>query len=157
MLDYEILNYKSKLSLNENDFNDSSLYIDLLSKTIDLSSIRLENFTFVTVANEYTARPDLISLAVYGDDKYADIICKVNGISNPFEVNAGMILIIPAIETVLTYLTKGLPNKIAKPDELITSSVKTNQKSKNEKRTPAQQVVGENTFIIDRTNKIVYY
>ena len=42
------------------------------------------------------ARPDLLSYDLYGDELYADILCKLNGISNPLELNEGMIIIIPS-------------------------------------------------------------
>ena len=34
---------------------------------------------------------------------------------------------------------------------------KINQKAKNADRSPGEQIVGDSTFIIDRTNKIVFY
>ena len=40
-------------------------------------------------------RLDLISLKYYSSDKLVDIICKANGISNPFAVPRGTILVIP--------------------------------------------------------------
>ena len=47
----------------------------------------------VEVTEDYIARPDLISLKAYNSDDYTDIICKLNGISNPFELNKGDILV----------------------------------------------------------------
>ena len=45
------------------------------------------NYNIFEVTEEYVARPDLISYDAYGDEMYTDVICKLNGISNPFELN----------------------------------------------------------------------
>ena len=80
-------------------------YKDLLCHTLNDEEPIFEGITFIEVIEDYVARPDLISLAVYGTDKYADIICKINGISNPFELNTGMILLIPSLSN-LTFFYK---------------------------------------------------
>ena len=72
-------------------------YKDLLCNTLSDEEPVFEGIEFIRVTDDYVARPDLISLAVYGTDQYADILCKINGISNPFELNADMILLIPNI------------------------------------------------------------
>ena len=46
-------------------------------------------------------RPDLISLQYYGATDYIDIILKANGISNPFCIKEGMILMIPDITAAM--------------------------------------------------------
>ena len=101
MLNYIILNNKALMQFQDND--GTYMYgSDLLSE----SFFSIENdtkgwyetlkktCTFCVVSKEYIARPDLVSLAFYKTDEYADIICKVNGISNPFELNENMVLLI---------------------------------------------------------------
>ena len=67
MLDYDILNKKPTLLANSNDE-----FIDLAQQTYNIkNTVKGE---ILIVNKYYVARPDLISLAVYGDDKYADII-----------------------------------------------------------------------------------
>ena len=39
----------------------------------------------------------------------------------------------------------------------ITNIRKNNQKLKNERRTPNEQIIGESNFVIDKANRIVYY
>jgi hypothetical protein len=46
------------------------------------------------------ARPDLISLATYNDASYADLICKLNGISNMFELNEDDVIVIPTYDYI---------------------------------------------------------
>jgi hypothetical protein len=53
------------------------------------------------VTEYYSGRIDLISLSVYGTLELCDQILKFNGISNPFSVGVGDILIIPPAEALL--------------------------------------------------------
>ena len=74
MLDYRLINSKPLITINDVS------YKDLLAKTFNDNR---GYYPQVIIVNEYyVARPDLISLAMYGDDKYADVICKINGILN---------------------------------------------------------------------------
>ena len=118
---------------------------------------------FVEVNEYYVARPDLVSLAIYGEDKYADIICKVNGISNPFELNEGQIIFLPTYETINNiYIT----NNKHKKTEVINKESKTKisldskigaQKRKDERRSPSQQLIGDKNYIIDKSLGVVFY
>lgn len=154
MLDYKLLEYKQKI---EN--KSGELYIDLLSKSYN------ENIPIVgaplLVNKYYVARPDLISLAVYGDDRYADIICKINGISNPFELNENDILFIPSIEFIQDF-SKNYGEKselIENPteDKIVQRNKNDYRKQRNEKRTSNDMVVGESNFVIDRSLGLVFY
>jgi hypothetical protein len=159
MLDYSILKGKSTIELPYDYLTGATTKCkDLLSKVIDTENVVINDCNVVTVTKEYVARPDLVSLAVYGNDMYADIICKINGISNPFELNAGMILVIPDFASIIQICKLAKASEtLANSSEYISKSVKTNQKTKQDKRSPAEQIIGENTFVIDRTNKLVYY
>ena len=75
--------------------------VDLLEPTLIISN-NSPNFTVqqIVVVDEFTAmRPDLVSLAVYGDDKWTDLILKTNEISNPFSIEEGDYLVILELET----------------------------------------------------------
>lgn len=151
MLDYNILDYKAKVTKNKD------VYKDLLSKSFEMKT-NLKG-TLMIVNKYYVARPDLISLAVYGDDKYADIICKVNGISNPFELNEDDLLFLPEIE----FITECCKNYGEKSD--FVKSEKDNfkntnvslQKKKTDKRSPNDQLEGEKNFVIDKSLGLVFY
>jgi hypothetical protein len=159
MLDYSILKGKSTIELPYDYLTGTTTKCkDLLSKVIDTENVVINDCNVVTVTKEYVARPDLVSLAVYGNDMYADIICKINGISNPFELNTGMILVIPDFASIIQICKLAKASEtLANSSEYISKSVKTNQKTKQDKRSPGEQIIGENTFVIDRTNKLVYY
>jgi hypothetical protein len=157
MLNYNILNSKPLIKI-ESDKDDSSTVVckDLAANSINPRG-SIENFTVVEITKEYIARPDLVSLAMYGTDEYADIICKVNGLSNPFELNAGMQLLIPAFSNVTGLFKRSVKSDFADDSSTIGKVAKTNQKAKNETRNPAEQTIGDSTFVIDKANKIVYY
>ena len=109
----------------------------------------------------YVGRPDLVSLALYGDDRYGDIICKINGISNPFELQEDTVLIIPNFEFLNDCLYKdSVASDIIKDDkkEYIQFIDKNNkQKLKNESRSPNEQTIGDSNYIIDKSLGIVFY
>ena len=101
MLDYNILNKKPEITVVKD--GELVTYKDLSAPIYKGNFI--EGGQFVRIENYYVARPDLISLAVYGDDKYGDVICKINGLSNPFELNEGMYLYTPDIDTITKVLS----------------------------------------------------
>ena len=153
MLDYKLINYKPTIT------KDNETYIDLLSKTFNEEMTA--SFSPVIVNKYYIARPDLISLALYGDDKYGDIICKINGISNPFELNEDMVLLVPNVE----YLNDCIMNN-QKPSSIIenpkTDTIRTvdknnMQKHVNDLRSPNQQIIGDSNYVIDKSLGIVFY
>lgn len=153
MLDYLILENKPKYQINGEGA------IDLLYKTYntDISY----GGEYLLVNEYYIARPDLISLAMYGDDKYADIICKLNGISNPFELNEGQLLFIPTIESIeniLDVTAKSQTTETVNDEETINALQRIGaQKQKNEKRSPNEQTEGDVNYIIDKSLGIVFY
>lgn len=151
MLDYDILSKKPTLLANSNDE-----FIDLAQQTYNIkNTVKGE---ILIVNKYYVARPDLISLAVYGDDKYADIICKVNGISNPFELNEDDILFIPNVDE-LTSLTKvqNTPSSLVSESKKLFNDKKDKRKKISEKRSPNEMVVGEENYIIDHSLGLVFY
>jgi len=155
MLDYKILELKPNIEIN------NEIGIDLLSKSLDLDKDMTGQF--VEVNEYYVARPDLISLAIYGDDKYADIICKVNGISNPFELNEGQLIFLPTYESI-NYIT--ITENQNKKTEVFGTDDETKiatdnqigaQKRKDERRSPSQQLIGDKNYIIDKSLGVVFY
>ena len=154
MLDYRILANKNKIKLN-----GEAVY-DLLSGK-SFVDMKLSNGNFVVVNKYYVARPDLISLACYGEDMYGDIICKVNGISNPFELNEDDLLFIPSIDFVRenTKMLNSQNNDLIDDadNEEIVQKVSSYQKKPLEERTPNQQLVGDKNFVVDKSLGLVFY
>lgn len=156
MLDYKTLKYKPYVSKNN---DDEEVFIDLLSKTYKLTKC---SDSPLVVNKYYVCRPDLISLAVYGDDKYGDLICKYNGISNPFELNEDDLLMIPAAVELdnLIVANKGKSVFIKSDSENIGTSQlvkKDNRKKISESRTSNEMTSGKSNYIIDKSIGLVFY
>lgn len=117
--------------------------------------------TPITIDEYYVARPDLVSLAVYGSDQYGDLICKWNGISNPFELNLGMIICIPPLD----WLYKGVYHHDKHSSDLIYDDNTTIQKprtstqrKKSDARSASASIVGDKpAYVIDKTLGLVIY
>jgi hypothetical protein len=154
-LNYKILERKPDIILKDFDGNDI-VCKDLLNKSLVSLDI-LFSSKLVIVDKYYVARPDLISLAVYGTDQYADIICKVNGISNPFELNEGDAILLPNISSLNGILLNNAPSLLISDNDSIGSVSNNYQKMKNEARTSNEQIIGEKNYYIDRTNNLIYY
>lgn len=123
MLEYPILYKKPTVTL----YKDGEKYemIDLLSKVYNGDADIYGN-TF-RVTKEYIARPDLISFAIYGTDKYGDMICKVNGISNPFELNENMLIFAPLEEFLSQIVYKlGEKNELVSPSKINSNGANDN-------------------------------
>ena len=156
-LNYSILQNKGKLYKNYED-GSSEEFIDLLTPTTQYLDIN--NADLIMVNEYYVARPDLISLAVYGSDRYADLLCKYNGISNPFELNENDLIYVPPmwqLEQML--LSKQRASEIVNDNTKLISRQRKlpTQKEKSEKRSPAQSTVDDKNFIIDRSLGVVFY
>ncbi len=134
---------KSKY-LNENIYN----YLDTTFEIPDTFM-----YDIVKITKDYIARPDLISYKAYNTDIYADVICKLNGISNPFELNEGDLLVIPTYEYLQEFIVK--PNDIELEDTENTNVPIS--KKKNEKRKANEAVIGDKRFSIDKNNRVIIY
>ena len=155
MLDYKILKNKGKLYKKKSD-GTTEEFIDLLTKSCN--SMDSTAGDIIIVNKHYIARPDLISLAVYGSDEYADLICKYNGISNPFELNENDVIVLPQyhefqnlIDTV-NNTTSELVN-----DDISDNTNYSSNKKKSDRRSPAQTTTGDKNFIIDKSLGVVFY
>ena len=110
-------------------------------------------YEIIELDEKYIARPDLLSLDVYGDTIYSDLLCKLNGISNPFEMNKGMLIIVPSPDVIMNFMNipsiedSDISNDINKP--II--------KKKTSKRKANEAIVGDSRFKIDKSRGIVIY
>lgn len=109
-------------------------------------------YEILEITNKYIARPDLLSFDIYGDTIYSDLLCKLNGISNPFELNEGMILVIPSPDCIMNFM---YTPDVEDCDELIDN--KPIAKQKHEKRKANEAVIGDVRFKIDKTKGIIIY
>lgn len=150
-LDYRILAGKHKI-LFKNDF-DGTEYVEAYDLLTGNFNYKLRSLSYpLVVTKDYIGRPDLISLAKYETDSYADIICKINGISNPFEMNEGDIIYLPDVNMLQYYVNSGAnysevdDSIIENEEEPIRKRNNKFQKLKTEKRMPAESIIGDNNF-----------
>ena len=147
MLSYSVLNFKNTI---HSDFLNEKVY-DLLNKTFEIP--QHYNFNIFEVTKEYIARPDLISYDAYGDTMFGDVICKLNGISNPFELNEGMKLIIPSPEHIMDFAKKPNIEEFDTYGEFDAPIAK----RKNSKREANEAIIGDSRFKIDSAAGIIIY
>ena len=139
--------------------NKRTIHSEWLGETIinlnDPSFIIPDTFQYeiLEVTERYIARPDILSNDIYGDALYSDLLCKLNGISNPFELNAGMILIIPSPDCIMEFMKTPT---IAESEEKLDKA-KPIAKQKNQKRKPNEAIIGDKRFKIDKTRGVVIY
>lgn len=114
------------------------------------------SYEILEVTEKYIARPDILSMDIYGDTLYTDLICKLNGISNPFELNEGMVLIIPSPSEIVNFMYSPVTTEC---DTIAEGNValKPTTKTKKDKRKANEAIVGDTRFKIDKTRGIVIY
>lgn len=74
--------------------------VDLVSSTYNFEKIDNYNQGVIIVNSEEAMRPDLVADRVYGDHNYYDLILKYNGISNPFSIDLGEVLLAPPFKSI---------------------------------------------------------
>lgn len=149
MLSYSTFEQKDKIT---SAYLGEDIY-DLMSFTFVIPDSY--SYDLIEVTEEYIARPDLLSYEAYGDTSYADIICKLNGISNPFELNVGMKLILPTSDSLIHFMS--IPSVKDKDQNWGPSSSKSSTKTKNSKRQANEAIIGDSRFKIDKTNGVIIY
>ena len=149
MLQYSTLNFKGQI---KSEYLSEDIY-NLLDYTFVIPKIYSYNIFEVT--KDYIARPDLISYDAYGDTMFGDIICKLNGISNPFELNEGMKLVIPAPEDILNFANR--PSIKDQDQNWGPNTGSAMVKTKQSKRQANEAILGDKRFKIDTTNGIIIY
>lgn len=111
-LNLKYMNLK-RIITKTNYFGEKKTVTDLSEPTLkpDFNSTNWKVARTVTVTRDYAMRPDLISYYAYGVDSFADIIMKANGISNPFAIAEGDIILIPDQTQFKYFYKKPKPSK----------------------------------------------
>lgn len=150
MIDYSVLNLKTEIT---SEYLGEAIY-NMLDYTFTIPNDYSYNIFDVT--KDYIARPDLISYDAYGDAMYADVICKLNGISNPFELNEGMKIIVPTPDDISRFIIEpSIKDKDSNwgPNGGMSDSTKT----KKSKRQANEAIMGDTRFKIDKANGVIIY
>lgn len=150
-MDYETL-YHKKTKLN--NINGEEIK-DLLNLTFVIPPIF--DYTIFKVTEEFIARPDLISLDNYGTTDYTDLICKINDLGNPYELNEGMFIIVPDPGSLSLFIYTGDSiDEDAEISKQQNSSIP-KPKTKQEKRSANEAVINDRRFKIDKERRIAIY
>jgi len=95
---------------------------DLTQTIFELKNRNYLTYNVYKVPKEYTMRPDLISQSVYNNSAYAEIILKYNGISNPFSIDEGDVILIPDLNSAQQKIkTPGARTEIDKATKIRNS------------------------------------
>src|SRR3989304_3536696 len=99
---------------NEMSKNGESI-IDLTTRSFDFRG-DVSVYRTAIVTEDFQMRPDLVARVEYGNSNKLDYICKFNGISNPFSLDMGKVLMIGNDDEMKTQMTQNqsassTPNK----------------------------------------------
>lgn len=160
MLNYRTLDYKPTQYRKDANGKETQC-VDLLTKTWT-EDAAYEGAVKMIVNEYYVARPDLISLAVYGTDEYGDLICKWNGLSNPFELNEDMVIELPSSEVIheATSNREHSATELIKDEktDTIYKSPSSNYAKRTDARSASAPTVGDPPpFVIDKSLGMVLY
>lgn len=85
------------------NYNNAKI-LNLAEPIFNMGSSIDTNYTVYRLTDEYAMRPDLVSISAYSTDEHTEIILKLNGIINPFSIDADDVIIIPEINDVANNL-----------------------------------------------------
>lgn len=102
--------------------SDDIEFRDLTQTIFEMQNKNFVKYDVYRVPKEYRMRPDLIAKSVYNDTQFTEIILKFNGISNPFSINEGDIILIPDLDSATKKIRiTGDGTKYNKDEELRKS------------------------------------
>lgn len=141
----------NKSIIKSKALNDETI-VNLLDKTFFIPN-KFE-YNVIEVPKECVARMDLIAKQIYGDSSFSDLLCKINGISNPFELNEGDMVVCPSVADLVKFYYIESPSEKEDFDENLN---KPTPKGPKEKRKPNEAVIGDKRYKVDRANKVIVY
>ncbi len=146
MISYSILNTKESKTVGDDE------YIDLLYKSFVIPD--KFTYTVIKITKDYEFRPDLVSIAVYGNSSYADVLCKINGVCDIREMGVDKRLVIPDFNYISNFYNIEYESSIINTDG---DSETNTQKLASETRKANEQVTGDSNFRINKDSKIIIY
>jgi hypothetical protein len=124
---------------------------DLISSTFSFIRSGGRSDGFIRVKEEEAMRPDLISVRMYGKHDYHDMLMKYNGISNPFSISPGEILIVPPFRDIEQMLIaprvvpeKGQARKASNEDKLLNPKTDKDRKRLEALKDRVKEIVPPN-------------
>jgi hypothetical protein len=150
----------SKILMSKKVFTISTgeVILDLISSTFKFGENRTSAGVII-VNNDEIMRPDLVAERIYSDQGNWDAILKFNGVSNPFSLDEGEVILAPPFKTLGS--TIGPPTEVfekgkepAKKNEteIITPKTKKDKKRLESLRTKVSEVVPPNVNLTGAKN-----
>jgi hypothetical protein len=105
--------------------NDDLEIKDLTVSMFNLNAITsYPKYNVYRVPKDFEMRPDLIAAAVYNNSAYAELILKFNGISNPFSIKEGDLILVPTLDSAQTMLSTTTSGALTSGSNMIRNSYK---------------------------------
>jgi len=105
---------------------NGDVIVDLISATFSFNKSRAGSEGYARVKKEEAMRPDLVAVRLYNQQNMFDVLLKYNGISNPFSLAQGEILLTPPFKEFANMvisprpiLEKGLEKAVKNGDKLV--------------------------------------
>lgn len=105
---------------------DGVLFVDLTTTSVRYKQSGTVIDAFY-IGEDMVMRIDSASYAAYGNTDNYDILCKYNGISNPFSLDVGQLLKIPDLSFMLNSIEN--PSQATVADEVRNQYIDSNKKS----------------------------
>jgi len=125
---------------------DGEKIMDLTVTTVKFKTIEVDGT--VIISEDLQMRPDLMSRIVYGNTNKFDLILKFNGVSNPFSLSEGQILLTGnELEMTNSYVTpasaasKDIRERFFDPNRLSKKDTKRLEYIKNKSKDIANKSV----------------
>jgi hypothetical protein len=143
----------SKLLRSKRTFTkpNGDIVVDMISSTFDFNATSAPAEGYCQVLPDEQARPDLVANRVYGNQQLWEALLKYNGISNPFSLEAGYVLLTPPfrdLEKLIVVpkqvLEKGVELTNRAEDRLLGPKTKEDKKRLEALKTNVREVVPPN-------------
>lgn len=131
------LNTLDKKPLLKKD--DGFVIRDLTVSIFDFNSNNYINYQAYRVPMEYQMRCDLIAQSVYNNTLYAEVILKFNGISNPFTISNGDVILIPDLNSA----KQNIKNEGEQTDNSAENKIRQSYKYIDPTKAPTQDPISK--------------
>lgn len=141
-----IISYKS---LDErNVVNNGEIEIlDMTSQVFKLTKYpRILNKIIVT--DDLAGKPNVISLIYYGTEDYTDMLCFFNGISNPFNLQPGQVILVPYLEDIQSMVVSNTATANGQASNKSNDSIISKMTTKDPRR---NMPIGDNRRLVNTT------
>lgn len=92
-----------------------------LTETIFNKTVSVKITKPIIVTEEFEGRPAYLSKVVMGDESHLDLLCSINGISNPMTIQAGMILLVPELTSMQSAIKDNSTSSVTQVNQAMVA------------------------------------